>query len=152
MRRLLTLALLLSAGCAPRAADVVDMDLGEPVSVPGVPMENTEAAAVLNGTVTGGTTLPEGAVVTVRVEDVSLADAPSAVLAEQIIRPVREFPIVFSLSYAPARVDVRRRYAVRATVRDAAGALLWTTTTTTPVFTQGAPIDGVEVPVERVAD
>lgn len=155
MRRILSaLTLLLAAGCVPRPVDVTDLqrNTDQPVPVPGIPAATARATAVLNGTVRadGPFVLPEGAVVTVRVEDVSRADAPSTVVAEQQIRPGAQTPVVFGLAYTPAEIDVRRRYTVRATIRDAAGALLWTTTTHTPVFTQGGPVDGVEVVVERI--
>lgn len=154
-RSALFLLLGAASGCVPRAVEtVVAADNARvPVPVPGVPAGTPAASAVLNGTVTVGTPmgLPPGSVVTVRIEDVSRADAPAAVVAEHAIRAAASFPVVFALAYTPQTIDVRHRYSVRATVRDAAGALLWTTTTATPVFTQGAPIDGVEVAVERAA-
>ena len=153
--RLLPLAFaFLAAGCTPRlgGSPVSPNTSTVPVSVPGVPAAAAEASAVLNGTVTyvARIALPPGAVVRVRVEDVSLADAPARVVSEQTFEATREVPIPFALAYNPATIDVRHRYAVRAEIRDAAGALLWATTTATPVFTQGGPIDGVEVVVEQV--
>ena len=151
--RLLPLAFafaFLAAGCTPRLGGSPVSPNTSPVSVPGVPAAAAEASAVLNGTVTyvARIALPPGAVVRVRVEDVS--DAPARVVSEQTFEATREVPIPFALAYNPATIDVRHRYAVRAEIRDAAGALLWATTTATPVFTQGGPIDGVEVVVEQV--
>ena len=84
--------------------------------------------------------------VTVRLDDVSLADAPAKTLATHTIRPGgRQVPIPFALTYDPGVLDARHTYAVRADIRDAAGALLWTTDTTIPVITRGAPTDGVEI-------
>ncbi len=156
MLRLATLALVVASGCMPLAAvsPVSPNSSTEPVSVPGVPASGAVASAVLNGTVTyrERMALPEGAVVRVRIEDVSRADAPATVIAEEDIRPVTQVPVPFSLAYDPARIDVTHRYAVRAEIRDAAGQLLWTTTTNTPVFTQGGPIDGVEVVLSAVRE
>ncbi|HEX8385326.1 MAG TPA: YbaY family lipoprotein [Rubricoccaceae bacterium] len=153
MSRLLTLALaLVATGCVPRPASspISPNTSTEPVSVPGVPAEAADASAVLNGTVTyrERIALPPGAVVHVRVEDVSLAGAPSTVLSEETIRPTQQVPLPFALPYNPAAVDVRHRYAVRAEIRDADGRLLWTGAA--PAFTHGAPVDGVEVVVEAV--
>ena len=45
--------------------------------------------------------LPPGAVVTVRLSDVSRADAPSTVIAKEVIEPEHQVPIPFSLAVAP---------------------------------------------------
>ena len=156
MRLLLLLALAhgLAAGCTPRVggSPVSPNTSTVPVSVPGVPASGATASAVLNGTVTyrARIALPDSATVRVRIEEVSLADAPARVVAEQTFVPVRQVPLPFALAYDPATIDVRRRYAVRAEIRDRTGRLMWTTTTRTPVFTQGGPVDGVEVVVEPV--
>ena len=73
-------------------------------------------------------------------------------LAEQTIRTDgRQVPIPFKLNYDPERIEPRHRYAVRAEIRDAHGDLLWITDTMSPVLTNGAPSDGVEVRVVQVA-
>lgn len=156
MRVLLLVLVLTATGCAPRVggSPVSPNTSTEPVSVPGVPASAAEASAVLNGTVTtrARIALPDSATVRVRIEDVSLADAPARVVSEQTIRPTTQVPIPFALAYDAGTIDVRHRYAVRAEIRDAAGVLRWTTTTHTPVFTQGGPVDGVEVVVEQIVD
>ena len=60
--------------------------------------------------------LPPGAVVKVRLEDISLADVKATVLDEQVIETTGQVPIPFELTYDPAAVDPRRRYAVRAQI------------------------------------
>ena len=156
MRLLLLLVLAngLAAGCTPRVggSPVSPNTSTAPVSVPGVPASAAAASAVLNGTVTyrARIALPDSATIHVRIEDVSLADVPARVVSEQTFMPVRQVPVPFARAYDPATIAVRRRYAVRAEIRDAAGTLRWTTTTHTPVFTQGGPVDGVEVVVEPV--
>ncbi|WP_395676259.1 YbaY family lipoprotein [Inquilinus sp.] len=98
-------------------------------------------APVASATVTGSATyreriaLPADAELIVQLVDVSLADAPSTVVAEQRIAPVR-VPADFTLSYDPARIDQRHSYAVSAKV-ERAGTLLFVTDTRHPVLTQG---------------
>lgn len=155
-RLLLVLAAVSSAlaGCVPRPVDVTDLQPGggQPVTVPGISSAAAAATAVLNGSVStpASAVLAPGSVIRVRIEDVSAAGAPAVVVAEDSFVPIRQLPLPFSLAYDPVRIDVSRRYSVRAEIRDAAGTLLWTTTTQTPVFTQGGPVDGVEVVVEPV--
>ena len=84
--------------------------------------------------------LPPGHVLTIRVEDVSLADAPARVLAE-MSRPLegRAPPYAATLAVPTAQVDPRHSYAARAEIRDPAGALRFTTDTRHSVLTGGAP-------------
>jgi putative lipoprotein len=97
--------------------------------------------------------LPPNATVRVLLEDVSVADAPATVVAEQIIRPEREVPVPFELRPERGAIDPRRRYAVRAEIADADGRLRWTTTEAYPAVTQGAPgeIDVVVHPAPRAS-
>jgi putative lipoprotein len=98
-------------------------------------------APVASATVTGTATyreriaLPADAELIVQLVDVSLADAPSTVIAEQRIAPVR-VPADFTLSYDPARIDQRHSYAVSARV-ERAGTLLFVTDTRHPALTRG---------------
>ena len=84
--------------------------------------------------------LPPGHVLTVKVEDVSLMDAPARVMAETTM-PLDGSapPYAVTLSVPNARIDPRHTYAVRAEIRDPAGALRFTTDTRHSVLTQGAP-------------
>ncbi|MFC4602762.1 YbaY family lipoprotein [Rhodococcus kronopolitis] len=77
---------------------------------------------------------PAGAVVTVRIEDVSRADAPSTVLAEQQIVDATGIPVPFELSVPRAQVPPHARLAIRAQIT-VDGALRWTTDTFLPVPT-----------------
>ena len=136
MRLALLLLVLLAAGCAT----------SQP---PG-----GAAAVTVSGTVTylPRIALPPDAVVTVRVLDVSLADAPSPTLAvSTTVTGGRQVPIPFSLDVERGQIEPRRRYAVRAEIRGADGALLWTTDTTVLVLTNGAPSSGVELRLVQVA-
>lgn len=99
-------------------------------------------AAVETASVTGTATyreriaLPADAEMIVQLADVSLADAPSTVIAEQRIAPVKA-PTPFTLAYDPAKIDPRHTYAVSARV-ERGGKLLFTTDTQHRVLTQGA--------------
>lgn len=83
--------------------------------------------------------LPPGHRLTVRLEDVSLADAPARTLAE-VGEDLdgRGPPYAVTLSVRQADIDPRHTYAVRAEIRDPAGALRFTTDTRHAVLTQGA--------------
>lgn len=84
--------------------------------------------------------LPPGHVLTVKVEDVSLMDAPSRVVAETSkTLEGRAPPYAVALSVPTAQINPRNTYAVRAEIRDPAGALRFTTDTRHSVLTQGAP-------------
>ncbi|WP_029673438.1 YbaY family lipoprotein [Brevundimonas naejangsanensis] len=84
--------------------------------------------------------LPPGHTLTVRIEDVSRADAPSLVIAEAR-QPLdgRAPPYAVTLSVPNDRIDSRMEYAARAEIRDASGALRFTTDTRHSVLTRGAP-------------
>ena len=82
--------------------------------------------------------LPPGHRLSVRLEDVSLADAPARVLAEAgEDLDGRGPPYAVTLSVQEADIDPRHIYAVRAEIRDPAGALRFTTDTRHAVLTQG---------------
>ena len=86
--------------------------------------------------------LPPGHVLTVRLEDVSLADAPSRTLAEQVTAlEGRAPPYAFNLAYDPAEIRANHSYAVRAEIRDPEGRLRFTTDTRHSVITGGAPMN-----------
>jgi putative lipoprotein len=60
--------------------------------------------------------LPPNAVLTVRLSDVSLADAPETVVAEQKIDPAGQVPIKFELKLDPAIVQPNVNYALQARI------------------------------------
>jgi putative lipoprotein len=93
--------------------------------------------------------LPPGATVTVQLRDVSLADAPAELLAEQVLRPTTQAPFAFVLRYDAARIDARHEYAVSARI-EVDGALRYISDTRIGVVTRGNPSRDVEVTVRRV--
>ena len=83
--------------------------------------------------------VPPEAVLTVRLEDVSIADASAAVLGEQVIEMQgRQVPIPFEIPYDTSRIDERHRYVVRATIH-LDERMMFTSTEAHPVLTQGSP-------------
>jgi len=93
---------------------------------------------------------PEGVVITVKVEDVSRADAPAVTIGEQIIEnPTHQVPIPFEIEYNPADIDERYTYAMR--VRIEVDRKLWFINTTRyGVITRGNPTSNIEVVLEKV--
>lgn len=84
--------------------------------------------------------LTPGHVMTVRLEDVSLADAPARAVAEMtqgVGGRAPPYDVVFTLP--ASAVDPRHTYGVRAEIRDEGGRLRFTTTTAHHVMTRGAP-------------
>jgi putative lipoprotein len=110
---------------------------------PGAGGKDNVPDAVLTGTVaytdsTTATTSP--ATVTVQILDVSRADAPSAVVAETtfVSESGPKAPIAFRLPYKRTAIDTTHTYVVRSMVKRE-GAVVYTTDTTYPVITRGAP-------------
>jgi len=60
--------------------------------------------------------LPSGAVVTIRLLDVSQADVPATVVAEQAITPTGQVPIPFELTFDPASILEAGSYALQARI------------------------------------
>lgn len=67
--------------------------------------------------------LPPDAVLQVRLEDVSRADAPAVVIGQTTVQPAGQVPIRFAVSYDPARIQSGHRYHVRASIL--VGDKLW---------------------------
>lgn len=60
--------------------------------------------------------LPPGAEILVQLADVSLADAPARIIAEQTIKPAGQVPVPFSLSFDPADIIPGRTYTLQARI------------------------------------
>lgn len=92
--------------------------------------------------------LPAGAEARVTLEDVSLADAPSTVIAETTV-PARTSPTPFELSYPADALLDGQSYALRASI-SLAGRLMFTTTTHHAF--DPATTERIALLVQRVAD
>ncbi|EGU31880.1 lipoprotein-related protein [Vibrio sp. N418] len=79
--------------------------------------------------------LPDNAVVTVRLQDVSLMDAPAKLISEQVIETNgAQVPVAFELSYNPNDIKPGHRYSVSARI-EVAGELRFITDTMNAVIT-----------------
>ncbi len=106
--------------------------------------------AQLTGRVTYRTraALPAGAVVDVRLLDVSRMDAPATLLGRvEIVTRGEQVPVPFTIGYDAAAIDARFRYTLQVTIT-IEGRVAYRTTTAHPVLTSGAPAANVEVVVE----
>jgi putative lipoprotein len=84
--------------------------------------------------------LPPTAQIEVRLDDVSLADAPSRTLARQAFTANgKQVPFAFALTVDKAALDPRHSYAVAARITDADGKLMFITDTRNSVAFDGRP-------------
>ena len=90
--------------------------------------------------------LPSDAVVTIRIEDVSRADAPAEVVGEQVIETRgAQVPIPFDVSYDASKIEDNHTYSLRVRIEDGSGKLLFINDSSVPVITAGNPTQDVEV-------
>jgi len=116
------------------------------------PLDSGPAAGTVTGTVSylQRMALPSSAVIQVQLWDVSLADAPAKVIAEQkLTLGYRQVPVSFSLTFDPAKIDPKHTYSVNARIT-VDGTLRFISDKSYPVLTQGKPSQ-VEVIVKPVA-
>ena len=109
-------------------------------------------AAAVTGTVTyrERIALPPTATISVQLQDVSRADAPAEVIAEQTIPSEgKQVPFAYRLEYDPAQIVESHTYAVRARITDG-DRLLFINDTAYLVITRGNPVENVEVIVVPV--
>lgn len=92
--------------------------------------------------------LPPDAILIVRVQDVSLADAPATLIAEKRLPTEgRQVPLPYAIEYDPARVLPNHRVTVSGRIEDASGRLMWITDTSIPL---PAPGDRADLPLVQV--
>lgn len=106
----------------------------------------------LNGNVTyrERIALPPETEVRVALEDVSVADAPAKLVAEQLIHPVQQVPIPFALSYDNRAIEPKNRYRLVAEIRNSANQLLWRSKEPADPFNKKAELNNIELLVKRV--
>ncbi|MDV6250527.1 YbaY family lipoprotein [Vibrio sp. EA2] len=89
--------------------------------------------------------LPPNAVVTVSLEDVSLADAPSKVLAKQTFETEgKQVPFAFELNYDSNEIQAKHTYSVRARI-DVDGKLRFISDTRHAVITDPEQTQQVDI-------
>jgi len=112
-----------------------------------------QSTPVVRGTVSpaGQEALPAGAAITVLLQDVSRADAPNTVIAQQTIDAGgRRGPVPFELRYNPVTIVPGGRYVVRADIR-VQNVLIYTTQNTVAVLTAGNPTSAA-ITVQRTSN
>lgn len=82
--------------------------------------------------------LPDGATVTVKLLDTSLADASAVELGAVVIENAERLPVAFSIEYNPSEVDSRAEITLQARV-EVGDDLLYINDTVHPVLTRGNP-------------
>jgi len=105
------------------------------------PPDSPAATSSVSGTVTGREriAMPENAILTVQLRDVSRADASAQVIAEQKIAFAgRQVPLPFLLPYDPAKIDPKHIYSISARIT-VDGQLRFLNTSAYRVITQGNP-------------
>ena len=106
--------LALLAGCRPYKVDDQGLTIGgDPLGARFRPVGAEADKLIVSGSVfyPQRVALPEGTVLTVQVRDISLADAPSVLVAEQIIGVTQQVPIPFDLTVDPADLDPGHTYS-----------------------------------------
>lgn len=81
--------------------------------------------------------------ISIQLLDVSLMDAPSVTLSEQVIETGNDglsFPIQYRVDYDPARIEDHHSYSLSVRIEDEAGKLAWTSTYSNGVLTRDAPM------------
>ena len=122
---------------APACQDVASPGTG------GKPDQPTGARP--NASVTGTVTyweriaLSPGATLEVQLRDVSLQDAASRLIAEQVIQNPGQVPIKFKIEYTRDDLDPRNTYAVQARIQESDGRLAFINDTAYDVITRGNP-------------
>jgi len=132
---------LITIGCSSEGGQIIDEG--------GLPAEIGQ----VNGNIvihdmTDNVKLPEDVIVTVRLEDVSIADAPSTVLSERIYEGVLQLPLTYTLQYELDSIKETNTYIVSAEIKNIKGDLLYTNDTMHLVLTND---NGNSVNVELIA-
>ena len=95
--------------------------------------------------------LTPGSKVEVRVEDVSLADAPAILIGQQLFETEgNQVPFPFEVPFDPADIDARHTYALSARITDPGGRLLFINTTAHHVITHESSYFGVDLVLDLV--
>jgi putative lipoprotein len=112
--------------------------------------EQEEERSPVTGTVTyrERIALPDDAVVTVRIQDVTRMDAAAQVMGEQVIHTSgSQVPVAYAVPYDPEAIDDGYSYSMSARIEDGAGKLLFISDTVVPVITRDNPTKDVEIVV-----
>ena len=117
------------------------------------PESKTDASsASVSGQVTfdGDPTIPEGAILTIQIQDTSLADALAVVMGEQVIMNPGQFPVAYEVGYDPGAIVENFTYTMSARLTASDDTLLYINDTSIPVITRDNPTENVTIPVIQV--
>ena len=134
----------LAKGCRLESKSTEDGSSGA-VKTPDPP--GSQTSVVLSGTVSylQRIAMPPSAVVTVTLQDVSLADAPAKIISKQTINfGDRQVPIPFELRFDKAQIDPQHLYSVAARI-EVEGRVRFTSDSAHQVLTHGNPTSGVNL-------
>jgi len=105
--------------------------------------------AAVTGTIVlpAGSTIPSGSVLSVEIQDTSLADAIAVTIGlhTETLTGSTVSVIPFEVTYDPAEIDERNTYTLSVRIEDAAGNLLFINDTATPVISGDAPSGDIVV-------
>jgi putative lipoprotein len=91
--------------------------------------------------------LPPTAILSVSLQDISLADAPAKIIDEQRGPVKGQVPLPFHLSYDPSKIEPNHRYSVNARI-EVDGKLLFITTENHAVRLDGSDPQPLKVRVD----
>jgi putative lipoprotein len=95
--------------------------------------------------------LPDDAVVSVQIQNISLADAPAEVIGEQsYVTEGQQVPLPFAVPYNAADIQENIMYGLSIRIEAADGILLFINDTAIPVITDGSPTSEVVADVIMV--
>jgi uncharacterized lipoprotein YbaY len=108
-----------------------------------------QGAVVGNIVVADPAELPEGAVVTVQLQDTSLQDVAAKIIGEQVIQGTVTFPIPYEVVYPVSVIEDTHTYSMSVRITDADGNLIFINTSAYTVITNDHP-SVVDVTVDPV--
>lgn len=101
-------------------------------------------------TVSDGAAMPEGATVEVKINDVSLQDAPATQVGGQTIYDAKHFPVHFEATYHAPSIIPQHTYGAQVRILDAEGRTVFINTSAVDVLTRGNATYDIDVPVDKV--
>ena len=126
----------------------------EPVEPTAVPTEAPQMLEVTGEVVyADDIALPDDAIVSVQIQDISLADAPAVVMGEQsYVTEGQQVPLPFAVAYSTGDIEENNSYGLSVRITAADDTLLFINDTVIPVITNGNPTADVVANVILVND
>ncbi|EFE98138.1 YbaY family lipoprotein [Serratia odorifera] len=137
------------AGCAQKSAEVPTPAAGSPATAQQMQVQGPAVTGSVN--MRQRIALPPNAVLTVTLSDASLADAPSKVIAQRVIRTEgQQAPFNFAIPFNPADIQPNARIILSAAIT-VDGQLTFITDTIQEVVNRnGTRADLQLVPVQNI--